>query len=93
MKKMKIRILAGNFVCVNDSIRIGYGENFRPIDCTLTEIRLLERLDGLYIIPYKIVKNNSFPFFTDMFKWAEILDLEVFQQCLSFQTLKSNIWK
>ncbi len=93
MKKMKIRILAWNFLYVKDSIRIGYDENFRSFGWTSTEIGLLERLDGLYMLPYKNLKNNSFPFFTDMFKWAEILDLEVFQHGLSFQTLKSNIWK
>jgi hypothetical protein len=48
-KKMKIRILAWNFVYVKYSIRIGYCENFRSFPCTLTDIRLLERLDGLYI--------------------------------------------
>jgi len=69
---------------MKDSIRIGYDENFRSFGCILTKMRLLERLDGLYILPYKISKNNSFPFFTDMFKWAEILDLEVFQYGLSF---------
>jgi hypothetical protein len=90
---MKIRISAWNFVYVKDSIRIGYDENFRSFGCTLTKMRLLERLDGLYILTYKILKNNSFPFFTGVFKWAEILDLEVFQYSLSFQTLKSNIWK
>jgi hypothetical protein len=68
---MKIRIFAWNFVHVKDSIRIGYGENFRLFGCTLTEIRLLERLDGLYMLPYKILKNNSLPFFIDMFKCAE----------------------
>ncbi len=75
---MKIRILAWHFVYVKDSIRIGYDENFRSFGCILTEIRLLERLDGLYMLPHKILKNNSLPFFTDMLKCAEILDLEVF---------------
>jgi hypothetical protein len=67
-KKMKIRILAWNFVYVKDSIRIGYGENFRSFGCTSTEIGLLERSDGLYMLPYKNLKNSSFPFFTDMSK-------------------------
>jgi hypothetical protein len=93
MKKVKIQISAWNFVYVKDSIRIGYGGNFRTLGCTLTKMRLLESLDGLYILPYKILKNNCFPFITDMFKWAESLDLEVFQHGLSFQSLKSNIAK
>jgi len=78
----------------NDVDNVAYGKNFRYFNCALTEIWILEKLDGLYLLSYKVThKINLSPFFTDMFKWAQLLNLEVSRYGLSSETLKSNIWK
>ncbi len=45
---------------IKESIRIVCGENFRSFGRTLTEIRLLDRLDGLHILlGFPIVFKNE----------------------------------
>jgi hypothetical protein len=49
---------------IKDLMGIVYGINFRSFGYTLTEIRILEKLDGLYkYYPIKFHKNKSFTIF------------------------------
>ena len=65
---MKVQISAWNFADIKCLIRIVYSKNFRSFGFTLTEIRILENIDGLYRLSYIISKINLSPFFIDKSK-------------------------